>query len=511
MTVTQERIKHLNRQIEFIRDTEKSKTYEVVVRVGTGGTDDPTIIATVAEALRRRGLSSSARDVLPAARDALKKSSKAPGDGRSVSEQVAQSGVTQSAHATLRKHGLGALQPLIRSEIFRQATAMAVAAKTKSAAAKAPEPIAFWSSSSVVLPVHEDSLPQLVSIPNVEDIFPNRRLFVPPVAVPKQVPQSVDDNKVSGWGVRLIGALATWGAFGCRGKGVTIGLLDTGVDADHPDLKGKIAAWAEFDGKGKEVPNSKPHDSDQHGTHCAGTIVGGDASGRWIGVAPEAKVAAGLVLNGKQGGTHAQILAGIDWAINKQVDAISMSLGGLVLGAEVPSTYTKAILNALRVGIPVVTAIGNEGSQTSGSPGNDIFSFAVGATDPNNRAAGFSGGRTQIIRESEFFSLEELPLAYSKPDVSAPGVAVYSSIPGGKWEYFNGTSMATPHVAGAIALLLSGTKIKSTVAANQRAFVIQDLLTGSAEELGEAGQNHRFGFGRIDILRALGFARDLGY
>lgn len=507
MGLTSDRAKHLTRQIEFIRDTESGATYEVVVRVGSTNNDDPAIVATVAEALRRRGLSSSARDVLPVERSTLRSAGRRKSEVHSVSAQVAQAPVTRSAQATLRKHGLDALKPLMNSDIYRRATSRDGRRKSSSGEA----PVAFWSSSSMVLPVHKDTLPDLLSVPNVEDIFPNRRLFVPPVVVPKQVPQSVDDNKVSGWGVRVIGALATWGAFGARGKGVTVGLLDTGVDASHPDLKGKIAAWAEFDSKGKEVPGSKPHDSDRHGTHCAGTIVGGDASGRWIGVAPEAKVAAGLVLNGKQGGTHAQILAGIDWAINTKVDVISMSLGGLVLGAEVPSTYTKAILNALRVGIPVVTAIGNEGHQTSGSPGNDIFSFAVGATDPSNRAAGFSGGRTQIIRESEFFSATELPLVYSKPDVSAPGVAVFSSVPGDKWEHFNGTSMATPHVAGAIALLLSGTKIKSTVPPNERAFVIQDLLTGSAEELGEAGQNHRFGFGRIDVLRAVGFARDRGY
>ncbi|HKS60764.1 MAG TPA: S8 family serine peptidase [Xanthobacteraceae bacterium] len=506
-----DRIKHLNRQIEFIRDTESTNTFEVVVRVGSGNKDDPTIVAAVAETLRRRGLSSSARDVLPVAHQTLRSSSGAGlrNHERSIAAQVAQAPVTRSAHATLRKNGLSALQPLLKSDAFRKAAAGAKEAKSRTAASS--KPTAFWSSSSVVLPVRGDALDQLAAVPNVEDIFPNRRLFVPPVVVPKQVPQSVDDNKVSGWGVRLIGALATWGAFDARGRGVTIGVLDTGVDASHPDLRGKIAHWAEFDSQGKPVQGSKPHDSDIHGTHCAGTIAGGNASGRWIGVAPEAKIAAGLVLNGKQGGTHAQILAGMDWAINKQVDAISMSLGGLVLGAEVPSTYTKAILNALRVGIPVVTAIGNDGSQTTGSPGNDIFAFAVGATDPSNRAAGFSGGRTQIIRESEFFAQAELPLAYSKPDVSAPGVAIYSSVPGGKWEYLNGTSMATPHVAGAIALLLSGTKIKTAVPPNQRAFVIQDLLTGSAEELGEAGQNHRFGFGRIDILRALGFARDLGY
>jgi len=319
------------------------------------------------------------------------------------------------------------------------------------------------------------------------------------------------DNKVSSWGIRTIGALSTWGAYRCRGRGVVVGLLDTGIDPKHPDLKGKIARWAEFDDKGKMKKGSKAHDSDVHGTHCAGTIVGGNASGRWIGVAPEARIAAALVLNGKKGGTHAQILAGLEWAINQQVDVISMSLGAFILGPEVPSTYSTAILSALKVGIPVVTAIGNQGSQTSGSPGNDFFAFSVGATDVANRAAGFSGGRTQIINESEFFEPADLPLVYSKPEVSAPGVAIFSSVPGGGWKHLNGTSMATPHVAGAIALLLSATKIKSKVAPTQRAFVIQDLLSGSAEELGESGQNHRFGFGRIDILRAIGFARERGY
>jgi len=182
-----------------------------------------------------------------------------------------------------------------------------------------------------------------------------------------------------------------------------------------------------------------------------------------------------------------------------------------VMNPEVPSTYTRAIISALRAGIPVITAIGNEGSQTTGTPGNDLLAFAVGATDHLGRAAGFSGGRTQVIRESAFFPANQLPIVYSKPDVSGPGVAIFSSVPGGGWEHFNGTSMAAPHVAGAIALLLSGTRIKQDVPVAQRAFVIQDLLTGSAEELGEAGQNHRFGFGRIDVLRALGFARELGY
>jgi len=104
-----------------------------------------------------------------------------------------------------------------------------------------------------------------------------------------------------------------------------------------------------------------------------------------------------------------------------------------------------------------------------------------------------------------------LPLAYSKPDLSGPGVAIFSSVPGGDWKAFNGTSMAAPHVAGAIALLLSATTIREKESGEQKAFLVQDLITGSVDDLGECGQDHRFGFGRLDVLRAVDFAHQRGY
>jgi subtilisin family serine protease len=210
-------------------------------------------------------------------------------------------------------------------------------------------------------------------------------------------------------------------------------------------------------------------------------------------------------------GTDAQVLAGMNWAVGTGADVVSMSLGGLTLGPDIPSSYTAAIVTCLRAGIPVVTAIGNEGEETSGSPGNDLFAFAVGATDHRDLPAGFSGGRTQVIQQSDFIPPDALPLPYSKPDVSAPGVAVVSAVPGGQWAAFNGTSMATPHVSGAVALLLSATSIRNQLQAAKRAFLIQDLLVGSVEELGESGQDHRYGFGRIDVVRAIGFARERGF
>ena len=217
------------------------------------------------------------------------------------------------------------------------------------------------------------------------------------------------------------------------------------------------------------------------------------------------------MLNGEQGGTDAQVLAGIDWAVEAGVDVLSMSLGGLVMDAETPPTYTEAILSCIEAGIPVVAAIGNEGHQTTGSPGNDLFALSVGAIDHRLRVAGFSGGRTQIIQESEFIAPKFLPLPYSKPDLVAPGVAIYSTVPGGKWKAFNGTSMATPHVAGAIALLLGATSIREKESGSRRAFLVQELITGSVDEAGEAGQDHRYGFGTLNVLRAIDFARQRGY
>ena len=159
------------------------------------------------------------------------------------------------------------------------------------------------------------------------------------------------------------------------------------------------------------------------------------------------------------------MLAGIDWALDRGVHVISMSLGGLVIGPETPGTYTRAIVDCFLRGVPVVAAIGNEGDGTGGSPGNDLFTLAVGATDVDDDVAGFSSGRTQVVTESAVIRPELLPLPYPKPDVSAPGVAVESSVPGGTWAAFSGTSMATPHTSGAVALLLSATGNLSSVAA----------------------------------------------
>ena len=356
-----------------------------------------------------------------------------------------------------------------------------------------------------------DKLPPQVSV------FPNRWISVPPRMRSVAPSHEVTRRSQFAWGLEKCGALSCWGAFGARGQGVKIAVLDTGVQAKHPDLVGRVSHYVEFDKHGRSVASGveAARDPDGHGTHVCGTLVGQRASGRWIGMAPDATVHVAKVL-GPTGGTDEQILRGLEWAIAERVDVVNMSLGGLSFDAGVMDTYTAAIAAARAAGIPVVAAIGNDGSQTSGSPGNDAFAFAVGATDFNDRIAAFSGGRTQAVYESDVIDRKHLPLIYSKPDLCAPGVDIYSCNGARGWEYANGSSMAAPHVTGAMALLLSrhdpaGECEIHRLVGGDRVAALQQLLIGSVKELGENGQDHRYGWGRLDVSAAYTAAIDRGY
>jgi Subtilase family len=508
----------LKEKVERIIDEGTGRRRNVIVRLESSDSKDLTeFLDLVSKVASDKIRLASSRDLMPPKYEDLVRTS----NGRSASSNKRLlSANKQSMAAALSVRPIS-MEDLSNRESRRSEKLLKVASHdlVMKAASEINQkgPVHFWTSDALLLDMHKDDLNKIYTeFPDIQDIHLNRTIKIPRLVESKSLPSTILDNKASSWGIQAINALAAWGAYGAKGKGVTIGLLDTGVDFDHPDLKGKMAAWAEFDVDGRPVAGSKPHDSDQHGTHCAGTIVGGNASGKWIGVAPEAKLAAALVLKGGAG-SDAQILAGLQWAIEQKVDIISMSLGGLTFDVETPSTYSTAIVTALMAGIPVVAAIGNEGPQTTGEPGNDYFAFSVGATDHRDLPAGFSGGRTHLITQSNYIPARNLPLPYFKPEVSAPGVAVLSSIPCRSkdpenwYATFNGTSMATPHVAGAMALLLSATNNFAKVPADQRGFLIREFIASAVEELGESGWNNRYGYGRIDVLRAIGFAKEQGY
>jgi subtilisin family serine protease len=279
------------------------------------------------------------------------------------------------------------------------------------------------------------------------------------------------------WGIKALGVEQLWKQ-GLTGKGVAVGHLDTGVDATHPALKGRVAEFAEWDFLGRKRPGAKPHDSAMHGTHTAGTICGGAVGGRAVGVAPGAKLCSGLVIEG--GDLTARILGGLDWLVGLGVRVISMSLG--FRGYD--PVFKRLIDLLIGRDIVPVFAIGNEGPNTSRSPANYPESLAIGAIDSNGQTALFSG--------SQHFDRKDDP---DKPDCVAPGVQVISAKPGGGWQEMDGTSMATPHVAGIVALLLEAKP-------DAKAPAIRKALLDSAKDIGgEPALRH--GRGMIQPVEAL--------
>jgi subtilisin family serine protease len=239
------------------------------------------------------------------------------------------------------------------------------------------------------------------------------------------------------WGLRAMRVERLWKK-GLSGKGILVGHLDTGVDGKHPALKKAIALFAEFDDLGREVqPAPVPFDTDDHGTHTAATIAGRPQQGRHIGVAPGADLASAIVIEG--GDVVARVLGGMDWAVGNGVKILSMSLG--FRGFWDDFMVLTQLLRSR--GILPVFAVGNEGPGTSRSPGNYSEALSVGAHGRDRQVAEFSS--------SQRFQRTGDPIV---PDVVLPGVSVVSARPGGGYQSMDGTSMATPHLAGLAALLM---------------------------------------------------------
>jgi subtilisin family serine protease len=359
---------------------------------------------------------------------------------------------------------------------------------TKDACARlvdaAPQAHELWLAGAVAVTGSRKEIEDLAGHEDVVSVDANPTFEVPKVLrTPlEDTPDNVDGGT---WGLAKIRAPGAW-AFG-KGENVLIGHLDTGVDDSHPALSGKVAAFQEFDALGNPVA-SATHDSGSHGTHTAGTLVGRSFNGTNLGVAPKAHLASALVLPGGSG-TFAQIVAGMQWAIAQGAHIISMSLGG----SGYTTLWNLPVLNATIAGVLVVASIGNSGQGTSGGPGNDFLTLGVGATGDTDAVAGFSSGQT-LVGVPWFGS----GLTYIKPDISAPGVGVLSSVPGNAVASFNGTSMACPHVAGTAALLMSA---EPTLRGNPL-LTRAVLLSAGREDFGEAGRDQRYGFGRLDARAA---------
>lgn len=261
--------------------------------------------------------------------------------------------------------------------------------------------------------------------------------------------ESTPETANATWGLDRIGAPGVWEQYGTRGGGVRIAVLDTGVDPDHPDVELAPDGWAEFDAAGARI-DSTPYDVNGHGTAVSSIATGSNASGTHVGVAPNATLLHGGVLT-PEGGTVASVLAGIDWAVENDVDVVSTSLG--VQGTD--PAFVAPVRRALRNGTFVVAASGNAGDGTSYAPANVYDAVAVGASTRSDDVRSDSSGERIATDAAWSDPPADWPDAYVVPDVVAPGEDVQAAAPGGGYVTAEQTSMATPHASGGAALLLS--------------------------------------------------------
>lgn len=262
------------------------------------------------------------------------------------------------------------------------------------------------------------------------------------------------------------------------GTSAKLGIIDTGIDLFHPDLQANIKG-----GVNTINPLKNANDDNGHGTHVAGTAAAINNSIGVVGVGPEINLYAIKVLNRNGSGFLSDVIEGIQWAIANDMDVVNMSLG---TSSNIQS-FHDAVVAAKNAGIVVVAAAGNSG-RTGGTvsyPAAYPEAMAVSATDSSDNLASFSSRGPEV-------------------DIAAPGVSVYSTYKGSSYATFSGTSMASPHVAGAAALVIK-TPIgiyDSNLNGLWDPAEVKSKLEATATDLGVGGRDNLFGAGLLNAFLA---------
>jgi thermitase len=279
-----------------------------------------------------------------------------------------------------------------------------------------------------------------------------------------------DIDAPEGWDAAGLGSFPSTG-------GVRVGIVDTGIDQTHPDLAGKTAGCATSYNSGFAIVNGVCADDNGHGSHVSGTISANTNNGEGVsGVAFNSPIVMCKALATAAGtGLTSDIANCINWVSKQGVKVISMSLGG---GDS--ATLKTAVQNAYDngSGVLLVAAAGNDGDSTLNYPAAYPEVVSVAATDNRDQRASFSNANSDV-------------------EIAAPGVDVESTYTGGLYMTLSGTSMATPHVAGVAAVI-------ADLNPSANAATLRSKLDAAVDDIGPAGRDSSFGFGRVNLCKAAG-------
>jgi len=291
------------------------------------------------------------------------------------------------------------------------------------------------------------------------------------------------------WGVNRIGALDAWNI--ATGVGVQVAVLDTGVDKDHPDLKGNVVWGISVVGNKVSTKYRDWKDKNGHGTHVAGTIAALFNKIGVVGVGYNISIYAIKVLDNSGSGRWSDVAEGIIWALKGPDGVIDADGDGLVAGdpdddaAEVISmslggfSYSKEVEDAIKLaynyGVVIVAAAGNEGTSGVTYPAKFPEVIAVAAIDENDNVPWWSSKGVEV-------------------ELAAPGVDILSTIPNARYTSYSGTSMAAPHVSATVALMIS------KLVSEGRTYTVEyirTILHNTADDIGTPGWDIESGYGVV--------------
>ena len=353
----------------------------------------------------------------------------------------------------------------------------------------------WWIFNGLMFESTRDIIEAVARREDVDYIIDDFKVYVNPEV---EKGEFLNDSRGAEWNIERIRATDCWND-GMDGTGIIVGNIDTGVDKDHSCFGGRWISGGWYDAVNGQ---SQPYDDNGHGTHTMGIICGGDGNGPYqhdIGVAPGANFIAAKGLDSNGSGYTSWLHNCFSWFATQTVDVCSNSWGS---SATTSTEFWNDCQNLRNLGIYPVFSIGNEGPNpnTAGTPGNFPIVTGVGAVDNNDTTADFSS-RGPAPNQSPWNN----PSNWSrpdwnrtKPDISAPGVAIRSAAPGNDWAGMSGTSQACPHVAGAVAILLQRNH-------SLPYDTIYNILLDNADQpsAGAPYPNNNYGWGILNVYNAL--------